>query len=257
MFSFPLRVTADANVASANFISPGAAPSGCTDSPVESNRLGSTLPVRDDITSLPTWQVGEPEYDEFMAELGIAPDILRRFAELDYTARLNIMRSTFQTKPQHPNAWMERCNARTFEDRDKRRSQPYRRGASFGNSPKAGSADLSPASQGSACSVSSPSKFGSNAFARVDRSPGQSSSMVASPLHGQLRRASSRLGAEVKPPEWILHARLVMENRSEVLTLFLPNLQSDALDRFCELPNEIQALLATSCVFNPCAWHQG
>ena len=203
MFSFPLRVTANANVASANLFSPGAAPSGCTDSPVESNRLGSTLLVSDDITSLPTWQVGEPEYDNYMTDLAVAPDILRRFAELDYNARLQIMRSTFNTKPQHPNAWMERCISRSFEDRDKRRSNPYRRGSTLGTSPVAGHADATPASQGSACSGNSPSKPGSNLFLRPDRSPRQTSSLATSPVQGPAQRALSSARSEVEPLEWI------------------------------------------------------
>ena len=124
MFSFPLRVSESATVASANLLSPDAALLESADCPVECSKSGSTLPLSNGFASVPTWHVGEPAYDDYVTELAIAPDILRRFAELDYTARLNIMRSTFQTKPQHPNAWMERCIARTFEDRDKRRSNP-------------------------------------------------------------------------------------------------------------------------------------
>ena len=141
MFSIPPRVSESASVASVHFRSSDAA--HC---PVQPGTSGSTLPPSNGFASLPPWYVGEPEYDEFMAELGIAPDILRRFAELDHQARLNISRSTFKTKPEHPNPWMEKCIARSLEDRDKRRGQPYRRGASCGNSPKAGAADSSPAS---------------------------------------------------------------------------------------------------------------
>jgi len=198
MFCFPLSVSANANVAMANCFSSGAAHSESSDS-----SAGSTLPFSDGILSVPAWHVGEPEYDNYMTDLAAAPDILRRFAELDYNARLQIMRSTFNTKPQHPNAWMERCISRSFEDRDKRRSNPYRRGSTLGTSPVAGHADATPASQGSACSGNSPSKPGSNLFLRPDRSPRQTSSLATSPVQGPAQRALSSARSEVEPLEWI------------------------------------------------------
>ena len=177
--------------------------SGAAHSESSDSSAGSTLPFSDGILSVPAWHVGEPEYDNYMTDLAAAPDILRRFAELDYKARLQIMRITFNTKPQHPNAWMERCISRSFEDRDKRRSNPYRRGSTLGTSPVAGHADATPASQGSACSGNSPSKPGSNLFLRPDRSPRQTSSLATSPVQGPAQRALSSARSEVEPLEWI------------------------------------------------------
>jgi len=233
---------------------PEPAPGGVRTS-VETERPARTPPLSKVLTTATTWLVGERELDDYMMDLAVAPDIMRRFAQIDPASRLKIMRSTYKTKPEHPEAWMDKCIATHWEGRGKRRSGPYATGAASGTAPAPARVEASPAgSQSSSWCGSSPGMPGSEPSPRPVHSAVPATLQAASSVQGSTRRQLFSPGSELAPPQWILEARKVMDNRGELLKLFLPQLQTDALVRLLQLPNEVQALLAASCLFNPISW---
>ena len=85
------------------------------------------------------WMVGELVYDKYYEQLQISPDLLTKLAELPKEARVRIARSTYNRKPQYPDAWFQRCIERHWEGT----RQPHAR-ASLGAQDKFPGAILGP-----------------------------------------------------------------------------------------------------------------
>ena len=70
---------------------------------------GVSANLRETITKAVQWRCGNAEYDTYISNLALPPDILQRLAEVDQASRLKLLRSTYAKQPVYPTSWIEKC----------------------------------------------------------------------------------------------------------------------------------------------------
>ena len=257
MFSLP-PPTLVGHVAPAVHATAAAAASHSAASPVAAppNAVPTTLSAT--LTHELKWRCGHAEYDNYIAELNLASDILDSLAKIDQKGRLKILRATFATKPDYPESWMEKCIQKHWDGIGRKsggRPAPYQRDAAppaaapvswSASSGASDSTDLTPRVQQS--HGNSPS--GPSGGARSIASPVMSHTSIGASVPRQLSSPRS----QAAPPEWVVELRHGMNNRGMLLRGLFKQLDAERVARMSELGNQEQAFIAASIIFNPGAW---
>ena len=209
------------------------------------------------LTQTVSWEVGVAEYDAYLRECNLAPDVYARLAEIPLADRLKIMRSTFHIKPEYPESWLMKCCA--WEDMvgrtrlGKGRGGPYTACNAQPNARSNAVGYSSPASvaQGFGSFDAAPSPpLGMIERDRVSVSPGRASSPDAT-----VRRSLWSPGpAPQSPPEWVIGMHKNFKNKDKVMSLFRGSIDRDKIVQLSTLPLPMQLYIAFSCMLNPSAW---
>ena len=113
----------------------------------------SSANLRETMPAAANWRCGNADYDTYISNLALPPDILQSLSEVDQASRMKMFRSTWQTKPDYPISWLEKCLERHHTSKGAGRSTPYQRGQGSG---------LPPANQTVASAAATPMQHGNS-----------------------------------------------------------------------------------------------
>ena len=119
----------------------------------------SSANLRETITAAVNWRCGHAEYDTYISNLALPPDILQSLSQVDQASRMKMFRSTWQTKPDYPISWLEKCLERHQTSKGAGRATPYQREKGSGLPPAKqtmASAAAAPIQNGISSSMQSP-----------------------------------------------------------------------------------------------------
>ena len=197
-----------------------------------------------------------PDYDTYIASLALPPDILQGLAQVDQNSRLKMFRSTWQTKPDYPISWIEKCLERHWASKGSGRVNPYQREMGSGLQPAkqtVASAAAVPIQHGTSSPMQSP------ASSHISASPASATHPAAITTRGRAEAPSPRQlfasGSTLAAPEWIVQMRNQFGNRGLMLRSLFKQLSPEMLGKITALGNNEQVFIAGSLLFNPKAWN--
>ena len=218
-----------------------------------SSPMTASQPLSATLTNALSWCVGVHEYDAYLRECNCAPDVYARLAEIPLSDRMKIARSTFQTRPEHPQSWLLRCIERHFESKQRARRGPYVQGTptvhpSFGvpfrSSPPSGQ------QRAVAVDAAASSPAGMSSTGGLSATQGEATTPEAS-----VRRTLwSPASAPQNPPEWVLGMHKNLKDKSKLMEIFFGNIEADKIVLLSQLPLPMQLHIAVSCMLNSAAW---
>ena len=219
--------------------------------------LDSSGTLRDTLTSAVNWRCGQAEYDTFISNLALPPDILQSLAEVDQASRLKIFRSTWQTKPEYPSAWISKCIERHWNSRSKGagRGTPYHREmAPVPQTPRQSLTNAAGPPMHHGTPGSTPSPLSSHVSVGVFSATHPAASATRGRADVQSPRQLFASSSTPSAPEWIVQMRNQFGNRGFMLRSLFKQLSPDMLAKITALGNNEQVFIAASVLFNPKAW---
>ena len=207
------------------------------------------------LTPAGQWRCGHAEYDSYIADLQLPPDILQSLARVDQSSRMKMFRSTWVKQPDYPVSWIEKCLERHWAPRNSNRGNPYQSAAGSGQ-PSANqtmvSAAATPIQHGTPRSIQSPAS--SHASASAASAPHPAAIATRGRAEAPSPRQLFASGSTLDAPEWIAQMRNQFGNRSLMLRSLFKHLNPEMLGKITVLGNNEQVFIAGSLLFNPQAW---